>query len=142
MNLNKNRQSPTELPRYFGNYLDESFYDWALGGPMKFPAINVKEHTAKYDLEIIIPGLKKELIKVQVDGDRLQVSYEDQETKRRPDEKYTKMEYALTRFIRWIEMPVNADKEGIAANYVDGVLRVSIPKLATESTSIRTINIQ
>ena len=43
----------------------------------KFPSVNVSENENEYDLELVIPGFKKDDIKIKVDDDMLTISAEN-----------------------------------------------------------------
>ncbi|MDF1676924.1 MAG: Hsp20/alpha crystallin family protein [Vicingaceae bacterium] len=94
------------------------------------PAVNIKENTDNYAIELAVPGKKKEDFNIELDNDLLTISSEDksESTEENKDENYTKREFRYSSFSRSFTLPDAADGEKISANYKDGVLNVIIHK--------------
>ena len=115
---------------------DDFFKPWnewfdrpALFERMKtMPAVNVKEDTDSYTVSLAAPGLKKEDFKLDIEGNMLTISSEKEESKEDKDEKYTRKEFNYSSFSRSFSLPDEVNMEKIDARYVDGVLKLSLPK--------------
>ena len=95
-------------------------------------AVNISQDDDSFGIEVAAPGLKKENFNIEVKNDQLTISYEDQsETKEENGNgKYTRREFTYNSFSRSFHLPERTiDEENIFANYVDGVLKVVLPKL-------------
>lgn len=92
------------------------------------PAVNIKDNSKSFDLELAVPGYKKEELKVNVEGDLLTISSEKQKESEEDKNGYTRREFTYRSFQRSFQLPENADGENVKANFVDGVLKLSIPK--------------
>ncbi|MBK8338876.1 MAG: Hsp20/alpha crystallin family protein [Flavobacteriales bacterium] len=93
------------------------------------PAVNVKDAGKSFDLELAVPGYKKEDLKVNVTDGVLTVASEMK--KETEDEKngYMRREFNYRSFQRSFQLPENADGDQVKATYVDGVLKLSVPKM-------------
>ncbi|QIP17308.1 Hsp20/alpha crystallin family protein [Spirosoma aureum] len=90
------------------------------------PAVNVKEDTDGYQIDVAAPGLKKEHFKLSLHNGKLTVSTQQQE-KTEPGQ-YTKREFSYHAFSRSFWLPDSFDKEQIQARYEDGILHIVLPK--------------
>jgi HSP20 family protein len=108
------------------------------------PSLNVIEKEKSFLLEMAAPGLKKEDISINLEGDYLSISSEVKEEKEQKEgTKFLRKEFNYSSFKRQMKLPENINVEAISAKYENGVLFVEIPKVEAENTQlIKTINIQ
>ena len=96
------------------------------------PAVNVKETDDQFELELAAPGMSKADFNIEIDADVLTISSEKKESKEEKEEKkdgrFTRREFRYNAFKRLFNLPESVDSTNIAANYVDGILSVVIPK--------------
>jgi HSP20 family protein len=92
------------------------------------PAVNIKDNPKSFDLELAVPGFKKEDLKVKVDGDVLTISSEKKKDSEEDKNGYTRREFSYSSFQRSFQLPANTDADNVKANFVDGILNLSIPK--------------
>lgn len=91
--------------------------------------LDVKEAEKEFFVEAEIPGVKKEDIAVEVDGDTVSLRAE---VKREKDEKkgdkivYSERFYGAAS--RSFTLPVEVDDKAVKAEYKDGVLKLVLPK--------------
>ena len=120
------------LPTMFEDFFrpwDELFETGGLWGRvMNIPAVNITENTDEYVLSLAAPGMKKNDFKIDIDGNMLLVSCELHEKKEEKDEKFTKKEFNYSSFSRSFTLPDEVLKEKIEATYVDGLLKLTLPK--------------
>jgi HSP20 family protein len=93
------------------------------------PAVNTREGEYAYHLELDLPGVKKEDIKVDIEDNKLVISGEKKLKEEMKEENYYKVESYYGEFKRSFALPEEADIENIHAESEDGVLQVTIPKL-------------
>jgi HSP20 family protein len=91
------------------------------------PAIEVKEKEGKLLVTAELPGLKKEDVKVHIDGDTLVVEGERKQEKEEKREGYYHSERSYGKFYRSILLPEGAKIDQTAAQFNNGVLEVSVP---------------
>ena len=96
-----------------------------------------------YVLEADLPGMKKEDIHIDIDGDRLSISAERSAVKEEKDENggYVRCERSYGSFSRSFDIS-GIDEPSISAAYTDGVLSLSLPKAAPVVPEARQIAIQ
>jgi HSP20 family protein len=91
------------------------------------PAIEVKEKEGKLLVTAELPGLKKEDVKVHVDGNTLIVEGERKQETEEKREGYYHSERSYGKFYRSILLPEGAKIDQTAAQFNNGVLEVSVP---------------
>jgi HSP20 family protein len=94
----------------------------------KTPAVNIAETENEFDIELAVPGLKKEDFKINLDKNVLSVSAEKKVENVEEGKKYSKREYSYNSFIRSFTLPESADYSKINAEYADGILKLSVAK--------------
>jgi HSP20 family protein len=94
------------------------------------PAVNIKETSESFLVEMAAPGMEKKDFKIQLDGSDLTISSEKQnDFEGTAWENYNRKEFSYQSFNRTFHLPkevVNSDK--IQAKYENGLLRLEIPK--------------
>lgn len=108
------------------------------------PRVNIIENNEAFVLEVAAPGLSKDQFKLSLDKDRLVIKHNMPETSgegTKTTEKYTRREFQYQGFERSFVLPNTLDREHIQATYINGVLRITLPKLANSNSSRREISI-
>ncbi|MFN7329841.1 MAG: Hsp20/alpha crystallin family protein, partial [Bacteroidota bacterium] len=82
----------------------------------------------EYQIELAVPGLQKKDFKIEMENDVLTISAEKEEEKNEKENGYTRREYAYNSFSRSFTMPENFKLDKIDAKYVDGILKITVPK--------------
>ncbi len=117
----------------FSNLFDEFFkpgYTPQSRAFHKVPAVNVKEDERSYQIDIAAPGLSKEDFNVALENDVLSISAESKKEEEQTETNYTRKEFAYSEFRRTFSLPENkVDVDAVSANYRDGVLSITLPKL-------------
>jgi len=108
------------------------------------PAVNTREDENAYVVEIDIPGVKKEDIKVNIDPEKgtLTVSGERKFKEEVKKEDYYKIESSYGKFMRTFSLPENVDSDNIDAKTEDGVLVITLPKVKKEEKEVKEIPIK
>jgi HSP20 family protein len=107
----------------------------------KLPAVNVKETDKSYDIEVAVPGMKKEDFNIAVENKVLTISADLKEEKEEKDDKYTRREFVSTSFKRSFSLPENVDENNIQAHYENGILKVTVPKVQEQKPEKKTISL-
>ena len=119
------------LPSVFDDFfspMDEFFDRGFLGRTFTLPAVNIVENTEEFKLSLAVPGMKKSDFKIDIDGNLITISAELEEKKEEKKEEFTREEYNYSSFTRSFTLPDEVNKDKIDAAYVDGVLKVTLPK--------------
>ncbi|WP_251619862.1 Hsp20/alpha crystallin family protein [Odoribacter lunatus] len=140
----------SELRPFYSTLLDEFLNtgNWPaqMNQNMNIPALNVREDEESLMLDIRIPGMKKEDIKLDYNDGLLTISGESREEKEEEEKgkgKYLRKEFTSYSFKRTIELP--EEKYNVAeakASYRDGILEVSMPKNKEMKKLQKTIEVK
>jgi len=101
------------------------------------PKINIRETEETYNIEVELPGVKKENVDIQVDGDILTIAGERIIKDEVKEEEYRKVESNYGKFSRAFTLPKRVDTSKIEAKFELGILEVNIPKKELIDTSKR-----
>ena len=83
-------------------------------------------------IEVLVPGYKKEDLKVTLEGDLLRIKSIKEADTRKP--KYLKKTFRVpTEISETIRLPENHSKEDIKANVENGILTITVPKSTKKS---------
>jgi len=97
-----------------------------------YPKVNVYEYDDKIGIVAEIPGLNKKQLNVDVEDGVLTISGDKHSTFEDDGAKVIRRELKQSSFKRSFELGELLDGDNIAANFKDGVLSVSIPKVVPE----------
>jgi HSP20 family protein len=97
-----------------------------------YPKVNVYEYDDKIGIVAEIPGLNKKQLNVDVEDGVLTISGDKHSTFEDEGAKVIRRELKQSSFKRSFELGEQLDGDNIAANFKDGVLSVSIPKVEPE----------
>ncbi len=105
------------------------------------PACDINETKEHYLVTFDMPGVKKEDIKIEIQGNELVISGERQpEFKELNAEAVIRHERVYGKFERKFELPNSINVEKINAQFENGVLNIALPK--AEAAKGRTVQIQ
>ena len=98
------------------------------------PRMNIMETKDNYKLELCIPGLTKEDVKLSIDAEGNLVVEMVKETKKENKEemRYLRHEFSVEHFRQTVMLPDDIHKEQISAKVENGILEIVIPKVTVE----------
>lgn len=97
--------------------------------PMNSMRTDIVEKEDGYELEVDLPGFKKEDIKIELVDNVLEISAEtSSENEDKKDGKYIRRERYQGRQVRKMVVPDGTKQEDIKASFENGVLKVELPK--------------
>ena len=99
------------------------------------PKVNTRETGGAYHIEVELPGVKKSDVDIKVDGNILTISGERKVREEVKDEDYQKIESRYGVFSRSFTLPEKVDISNIEAEFNDGILEITIPKLKVDTSS-------
>ncbi|POS02768.1 Hsp20/alpha crystallin family protein [Flavobacterium croceum] len=116
----------------FPSIIDEFLKpDW-LGGMQTMqatiPAVNIKESTTSFLIELAAPGKSKEDFNVEIDHNMITISSETKQETEIQEGKYTRKEFNYSSFRRVFTLPETVNTDSIHASYENGVLKIDLPK--------------
>jgi len=92
------------------------------------PAVNIKENEKDFELALSVPGRKKEDFNIEIDNELLTISSEVKIEDDKVKENFTRREFGAKSFKRSFNLPETVDNGKIDASYLDGILRLKLPK--------------
>ena len=98
------------------------------------PAVDVIETEDAYLLYAELPGVRREDIQLQVRDRRLELS--GRRHNRGENRNFLRMERSYGPFRRTFELTAPVDRDGISADFQQGILRVHIPKRLPGGTRV------
>ncbi len=112
------------------------------GGYEFMPLADVIEREKEYLVKIDLPDVRKEDVKVLFDDGVLTIKGERKEEKEVKGETMHRTERFYGAFERGFALPDDVDAKGIHAECKDGVLTVSLPRVAVQKPKPLAITIQ
>ena len=110
------------------DWLDSSLATWKTAGAT-LPAVNVQETGSEFQIEVAAPGMKRNDFNIELQNNVLTISASWQHNTEDKDVNYTRREFNYQSFQRSFSLPeTKVDGDKIAARYVDGILRITVPK--------------
>jgi HSP20 family protein len=104
-----------------------------------FPSVDIAEDQDKLVLSAELPGLKKDDVKINLEGKTLTIQGERKAQADNRNERYYRTERFYGKFNRSFTLNSEIDAEKIQADFKDGVLTINLPK--SEAVKPRQITI-
>lgn len=121
------------LPSSFFRFFDDHATKANQFGAGYRPAVNIAETDEAFELEVLAPGRAKENFNVAFNEGTLEITYttptSENDTKDEVTPNYRRREFNLADFTRRFQLDEAViDIDAIDATYVDGILRLALPK--------------
>ena len=94
------------------------------------PAVDIFEEKERFIVRADVPGVDASDIEINMENGVLTVSGERNSEDRSDFDGVSRIERVSGRFLRRFTLPESADAEAIKATSSNGILEISIPKLA------------
>ena len=102
--------------------------------------IDVEEDDKSYKVKAEVPGVKKEDINVQIDGNQVSISAEaKRERDVKEKGKVIRSERYYGSMFRTFGLSHDVDQSGANAKYTDGILELTLPKKVGSETKKLTV---
>ncbi len=101
--------------------VDASSGEWS-------PTVDIYEEGHNLLLQADLPGVNKDDVEVQVEGNVLTLRGERRQEKDVKENQYHRLERTYGAFKRSFTLPAGIDRDKIRAEYRDGVLRLTLPR--------------
>jgi HSP20 family protein len=106
------------------------------------PAVELLDNDDKVTLRVLIPGIDKKDLDISVTPEEVRITGEyrhDQESK---DKGYYVSEFSYGKFQRTIQLPVTIKNDQVTADYTDGILTLTLPKVEEASKKVFKVNLE
>ena len=94
------------------------------------PPVDIQEEANQFLLNIDLPGVDPKGVEITSDQGVLTIRGRRETNRKESQEGFRRVERMSGEFLRRFSLPDSADAQNIKAKAVNGVLEVSIPKLA------------
>ncbi len=112
------------------------------GGSVFEPSMDVKETDKAIEVEAELPGVDQKDVQVTVEDGTLTVKGEKKVEKEESRAGYYMSERHYGSFFRSIGLPPGVDMEKISADFANGVLKVTLPKVPEAQTKVKKIEVK
>ena len=105
------------------------------------PALDVAESDRAFTAKLEVPGVKKEDVKVTVEGRRVSVSAQSERAQEKTEgDRIVYRERSVSSYARSFTLPVEVDQSCASARLENGVLTLELPKRGATSAAQIAIN--
>ncbi|WP_353931835.1 Hsp20/alpha crystallin family protein [Okeanomitos corallinicola TIOX110] len=125
--------------RLFEDFVPATLKD--LTNVARIPAAEMTETDDAVILRLEIPGMEAKDLDIQVTEDSVSISGERKFQHDAEDKTKTRSEFYYGRFQRVIPLPVAVQNTKVTADYKDGILHLTLPKLVEEKNKVVKINL-
>ena len=106
------------------------------------PSADISETDKEFLVRAELPAVKKEDVRVTIDGQLLTIEGERKQEKEDKTEKYHRVESFHGTFSRSFSLPDNISTDGIRCESKDGVLVVHSPKVQAAAAKAKQIKVE
>jgi HSP20 family protein len=128
MNLIRYNPTQVDLVDNVSRWFDDMFVDFPTWRSA-VPAVDVRETESEFLMEVDLPGLSEKDIEVKLDNSLLTVSSKKEDGKEEGRNGYLMRERRSASFSRSFVLPEEVDREKIGAEFKNGVLHLTFPKV-------------
>tara|TARA_Y100000768_G_C23770084_1_gene582865 strand:- start:384 stop:806 length:423 start_codon:yes stop_codon:yes gene_type:complete len=133
---NNNNVFPSLINEFFNDDFGMNF----LNRSHSVPSVNSLENNDSFEIDLAVPGMKKEDFTIELNDKVLVISSENSNTIE--NDKMGLNEFNFSSFQRSFRIPDSVDQDKIKANYKNGILKIKLPKRKESiSKPNRVINI-
>ena len=94
------------------------------------PAVDIHEEAERFVVHADLPGVKPADIEITTDKGVLTLRGTRAFEQRKEENRYSRVERVTGKFVRSFTLPENVQADAIKASFKDGVLELTIPKVA------------
>jgi HSP20 family molecular chaperone IbpA len=123
---------------YMDNFFDDMLCNWGVRNS-SYPEVNVYEDSKAFYLEAALPGYTNEDVTINVDKHVLHIASEKMTKK--DERKYIVRERGNIRFDRAFSLPEGINEDAIEAEFKNGILTVTLPKLPVKESKKITVKV-
>jgi HSP20 family protein len=123
------------MPQTFSSMLDRFFNESVNSRNISAftPHVDTCETEKGYEIEVALPGVKKDDITIDYQEGRLSITGERKFERKEHSKRYQILETQYGTFTRTFQLPDNIKPENIKADMQDGILLISVPKDAKKT---------
>jgi len=122
------------------NITRSNVFEEALATGIWSPVVDIYETDKKVIIKVELPGMTKSDIVIEINENNLVLKGERKFQKDVREENYHCIERSYGTFSRSFALPDTVDRDHVTANFLEGILEITIPKI--ESAKPKQIEIE
>ncbi len=142
-NLLRNRKTDSVInevenivDRFFNSYQQYAGEEGMINMP-----VELIERNDNLLMRVMIPGMKKEDINIEVSEDQVNIMGECKANYDEEKDLIHRSEFCIGRFFRMLSLPQKINHEKVKAEYKDGILTLVLPKSEKELKKVVKVNL-
>jgi HSP20 family protein len=134
----------TDIDDIFDRFRRDYFLPDIMRGSMEAmgPRVEVQETDKNIFVSAEIPGMREKDINVSLRDDNLIIEGERKSEKKKEGNGYYRSEFSYGSFYRCIPLDIEVDKDKVEATYRNGILEVTLNKLAESEHQTKRIEVK
>lgn len=157
-NKSSNRYSPesfgglhNEMDRLFDDFFNgfalspfrsRSSMREGISGDLLKPSLDLGATEKEYTVSIEIPGVSEKDVSIELVHDALIIRGEKKQRKEEKSKNFYRLERSYGSFQRTLSLPEDVNRENIKADFKNGVLNITIPRMALPENKVKQIEIK
>jgi HSP20 family protein len=132
------------LQRQIDRLFDETLVPgngWERNFP-RVPAAEIKDTEDAIHLKLEVPGMEAKDLDVKVTENAVYISGERKSENKTEEKRITRSEFHYGRFQCVIELPARIQNTNVTAEYKDGILNLTLPKIEAEKNKVVKVNLE
>jgi HSP20 family protein len=106
------------------------------------PSVEMEETDEAVRLKLEVPGLEAKDLDVEVTDDAVSIKGERKSESKTEEKGMIRSEFHYGSFARVIPLPVHVQNDKVTAEYKNGVLNLTLPKLEEEKRKTVKVNLE
>jgi len=135
------KRYPNQFPSLFDSGLFDDIFNLNINNDLavRTPLNDIIENENEFIVESVLAGVKKEDISLDINDGILTIKAE---RRSETDGKYNRKESFYGKYEKSFSLPDNVNVDKIDAEFVDGILKLNIPKLENDPKISKVIEIK
>lgn len=130
------------LQRQMNRLFDDLVPKEALYNQSAFlPAAELHETPEAFEIKLEVPGMKPEDLDIQVTAESISISGERRSETKTEEKGVTRSEFRYGQFQRIIPLPNRIQNNHVEAEYKDGILHLTLPKVEEEQHKVVKVKV-
>jgi HSP20 family protein len=105
------------------------------------PAAELHETPEAFEIKLEVPGMKPEDLDIQVTAESISISGERRSETKTEEKGVTRSEFRYGQFQRIIPLPNRIQNNNVEAEYKDGILHLTLPKVEEEQHKVVKVKV-
>ena len=107
-----------------GGLQDDGSFDLSMWAP----AVDIVERADEFEVNVELPGVSKDDVKITLESNILTIRGEKKQEKEKERENVHRVERSYGSFQRSFTLPTTVKDDKVDASYHDGILKITLPK--------------